>query len=300
MDTLFSLKVFREVVELGSFTKAAEKLHISNAMASKHVSHLENRIGSKLLQRNSRNLHLTESGQHYYQHCTHALDTLQQAAEEAAAGTATPQGTLTVTMPVWFAGAIMSRWMVEYRCTYPKVTLNLMLSNQKTDLISDGIDLALRVSHNPHPSLIVKPLADIRFAIVAAPAYLRRTSVPNTLQDLHSHDAVLPSYTDLSTLTATNPDGHTESVPLYPCIHSDNTLMTHQLVNAGAGIGYLPIWIVAQDLQAGRLVHLLKHYRLPETKLYAAYADHRFLTAKVRSFIDFLETKIHHLESTPY
>ena len=111
MDTLFSLKVFREVVQQGSFTRAADKLDISIAMASKHVSHLENSIHAKLLHRSSRNLHLTEAGEEYYRQCSYALETLDTAAERAASGTDTPQGLLRLTMPQWFATRRVAAWL---------------------------------------------------------------------------------------------------------------------------------------------------------------------------------------------
>ena len=149
MDTLFSLKVFRQVVQSGSFTRAADQLDISTAMASKHVSHLENTIQAKLLHRNSRNLHLTEAGEEYYRQCSYALDTLDTAAQKAAGGADTPQGMLRVTMPLWFAGGNMSAWLAEYRQRYPKVTLDLVLDNRHIDLIAEGFDLALRVSKPP-------------------------------------------------------------------------------------------------------------------------------------------------------
>ena len=153
MDTLFSLKVFRQVVQSGSFTRAAEQLDISTAMASKHVSHLENSIKAKLLHRNSRNLHLTEAGEEYYRQCSYALDTLDTAAQKAAGGADTPQGMLRVTMPLWFAGNLISNWLAEYRERYPEVMLDLVLDNRHVDLIAEGFDLALRVSKTLSPSL---------------------------------------------------------------------------------------------------------------------------------------------------
>ncbi|MDO5639631.1 MAG: LysR family transcriptional regulator [Neisseria sp.] len=292
MDTLFSLKVFREVVQQGSFTRAADKLDISTAMASKHVSHLENRIHAKLLHRNSRNLHLTEAGEEYYRQCSYALETLDNAAEKAAGGTDTPQGLLRITMPIWFANRRVSGWMAEYRRRYPEVSLELMLANRKVDLIADGVDLALRVANEPNPSLIVKPLTDIRFLLVASPDYLRRNGVPTTVAEAAQHTAVLPSYADMSSNTFIHKDGHSEVLSLTSAVHSDNTLMCHKLIQAGCGIGYLPEWVIDNDLREGLLVRLLPDYHVQPIKLYAAYVDRAFLSAKVRSMIDFLSEKM--------
>ncbi|PSJ80493.1 LysR family transcriptional regulator [Neisseria iguanae] len=295
MDTLFSLKVFRHVVQNGSFTRTAEQLHISTAMASKHVSHLENTIKAKLLHRNSRYLHLTEAGEEYYRQCSYALDTLDTAAQKAAGGADKPQGMLRVTMPLWFANNLLSSWLVEYREHYSEVTLDLVLSNRHVDLIAEGFDLALRVSKTPSPSLIVKPLAVIQFVLVASPEYIRQHGKPATPEEAMQHKAILPSYTNNQhnveiTHVAT---GEKSMLSLKPVMLTDHTLMVRELVKAGGGIGYQPLWAVRKDLEDGSLVRLLPDYTLIYDQLNAAYVDRAFLSAKVRSFIDFINEKIH-------
>lgn len=292
MDTLFSLKVFRQVVQSGSFTRAAGQLGISTAMASKHVSHLEHSIRAKLLHRNSRNLHLTEAGEQYFRQCSYALDTLESAAEQAAEGTDTPQGVLRITMPLWFACPPVARWLAEYQARYPSVQLDLSLSNRSADLIADGFDLALRVSDEPHPSLIVRPLTEIEFYLVAAPDYLARHGTPEHPQQVAAHRAVLASYVDKRHIRIRHRSNGSETdIILNPVAQSDNTLMVGQLVEAGSGIGYQPAWAAEQALAAGRLVRLLPDYRLFGATLYAAYVERTFLSAKVRSFIDFFAAR---------
>ena len=293
MDTLFSLKVFRHVVQNGSFTRAAEQLNISTAMASKHVSHLENTIQAKLLHRNSRNLHLTEAGEEYYRQCSYALDTLDTAAQKAAGGTDKPQGMLRVTMPLWFANSLLSSWLVEYRERYPEVTLDLVLDNRHVDLIAEGFDLALRVSKTPNPSLIVKPLAVIQFVLVASPEYIRQHGKPTTLEEVGKHQAILPSYTNQRNVEITHTaSGEKATLSLKPVMLTDNTLMVRELVKTGGGIGYQPLLVVQKDLEDGSLVRLLPEYTMINEQLNAAYVDRAFLSAKVRSFIDFINEKI--------
>lgn len=293
MDTLLSLKVFRQVVQSGSFTRAADHLGISTAMCSKHVSHLEHSVQAKLLHRNSRKLHLTEAGAHYYRQCCHALETLQAAARQAAGAADQPQGLLRITMPQWFANPRVSSWLAEYRERYSNVSLDLVLSNRHIDLIADGFDLALRVSNTPHPSLIVKPLADIEFPLLASPDYLRRHGTPQTPEQAAQHPAVLPSYVDVSRITIRHrTTGAEQLLHLQSAVHCDNTLMVGSLIREGCGIGYQPAWCVHEDLAAGRLVQLLPDYQMTTVRLYAVYIDRTFLSAKVRSFIDFLSTKI--------
>ena len=291
MDTLFSLKVFRHVVQNGSFTRAADQLGISTAMASKHVSHLENTVQAKLLHRNSRNLHLTEAGEAYFRQCSYALDTLDTAARIAANGTDKPQGVLKIAMPQWFANPRISAWLAEYCRLYPDVSLDLHLSNRHIDLIAEGVDLALRVSNSPNPALIVRPLTEIEFFLIASPDYLARHGTPHTPEEAEKHLAVMSSYIDMGHLEILHPDGHTVNLSLRPYTRCDSTLMTRELIRGGMGIGYQPAWCTEEDIAAGTLVRLLPEYRIHTARLYAVYVDRTFLSAKVRSMIDFLSGK---------
>lgn len=290
MDTLLSLKIFAQIVESGSFTRAAEYLGISTAMASKHLSHLEKHLGIRLMQRNSRSLSLTAEGEVYYRQSIEALQLLDAAAAQAGSGRETPQGHLRLTAPIWCANPVFADWMREYRARYPEVSLDIILDNDMRDLIGEGIDLALRVSRVPIPSLVVRRLFEVRFALVASPAYIRRHGLPRTLEDAASHSAVLPSYADISRMDCRRGD-ESHTLHLHSALQSNSTVMLHQLLLAGSGIGYLPLWLAQDDLTAGRLVRLLPDWQLRSITLHAAYPDRRHLSAKIRSFIDFLVEK---------
>ncbi|MDO4248963.1 MAG: LysR family transcriptional regulator [Neisseria sp.] len=290
MDTLLSMKVFCQVVQSGSFTRAAEHLDISLPMASKHVGHLEKTIQARLLYRNKRNLKLTEQGERYYQDCLLALDILEQAANQAGAGISQPRGLLRLTAPVWFSNPIFAGWLAEFQARYPEVELMLTLTNRSVDLNSDGEDLALRMSRQLAENVIAKPLAQIPFYLVASPAYLAKAGIPRTPAELSAHYGILPSYTDILQ-TPFSLNGHTETLDLKTKVRSNNTLMNYQLTMAGAGIGYLPQWLVDDDLKSQRLVRLLSDYHTPAIPLYAVYTSRDFLSAKVRCFIDFIAQK---------
>ena len=278
MDTLQSMQVFRQVVDRGSFTRAAEALGLSTAMTSKHVRHLEQHVQARLLNRTSRRLSLTEVGAGYYRQCVQALDALDEALQSARQGTVQPQGLLKITAPVWCATAYFAGLLAEYRAAYPQVTLSLHLDSRHTDLVAHGMDLALRVTAQPEPNLIVRPLTRIHFDWVASPLYLQRHGVPTRNAPLAEHAALLPDYVDMDI-----------GAPL--AAQSNNALMLHQLALAGLGLACLPHWLTADDLAQGRLVRLA----LGETSdltLYAAYMDRAYLSAKVRSLIDFLAARL--------
>lgn len=279
MDTLQSMRVFCLVVDLGSFTRAAEALDMSTAMASKHLKHLEDHVQARLLNRSSRRLSLTEAGAAYHEQCVLALQTLDEARENARQGAIIPQGTLKLTMPVWCATPTMAKLLTDYQRTYPQVRLSLHLDSQHTDLVAHGIDLALRVTARPEPNLIVRPLTHIPFDWVASPEYLSRHGMPRGMTDLARHTTLLPSYTSLS-------------LPATCVAESNSSLMLYQLALAGMGLAYLPCWITHADLEEGRLQRVPDLNRPPEATLYAVYLDREYLSAKVRSLIDFLAARL--------
>ena len=293
MDTLTSIKVFHQIVAQGSFTKASDALSISVAMASKHLAHLEKQLGTKLLHRNSRNLHLTDAGQTYYQQSLYALQVLNHAALQAAGETERPQGVLKITMPRWFANPKVAQILVQFQQKYPDVVINLSLSNQMVDLVADGFDLALRLAHDPKPTLISRPLAVVDFYLLASPDYLARYGTPTTPDELIDHHIILPTYVKMDNLSvrhlATNT---THTIRPHAVMMSNDTPMNAELIRQGVGIGYAPSWLVEQDLAKGELVRLLVDYDILSAQLCAVYVDRAFLRANVRAFIDFWVQKM--------
>src|SRR5712671_4348677 len=146
MDTLTSIKTFRQVVESGSFVAAAERLDMSTAMVSKHVMHIEKRIGVRLLNRNNRTLSLTEPGLVYFERCKTILDDLEQTELELGSLNTAPRGTLKITAPGWFAGQRMADLLAEYRRRYPEIIVDIAYEDRIVDIVEEGYDLAMRVS----------------------------------------------------------------------------------------------------------------------------------------------------------
>jgi DNA-binding transcriptional LysR family regulator len=230
-----------------------------------------------LLHRSRRRVTPTEVGADYYQQCVLALDTLEEARQQAREGTAQAQGELRLTAPPWCATPHFAQMLADYRLAYPGVTLALQLESRHVDLAARGVDLALRVTAQPEPHLIVRPITAIRFDWVASPAYLARHGQPADRAALAAHHGLLPDYVAIDT-------------PMQRCAESNDALMLYQLALAGMGVAFLPEWVTAQDLAQGRL------QRVPAAgghalTLYAAYLDRAFLSAKVRSLIDFLAAR---------
>ena len=291
MDTLTSLRVFREVVEGGSFVAAASRLGLSTAMASKHVAHLERQLGARLLHRTSRHLSLTEAGTVYLEQCREALDSLQ--AGEAAIGLSqeAPRGVLRVTAPVWCATRRFADVLAAYKVEHPDVVVDIRLENRKVDLVEEGYDLALRVTREPGPTLIVRPLCKVQFHLVASADYLKREGRPRLPSDIERLGAVLPTYVSLDGLEFVGAAGKAK-LTLTATMKTDDTTLSYHAVHAGLGMAYLPDWLVADDLRSGALKRVLPGFDTAPATLFAAYTSRKYLTAKVRSFIDFLSAAL--------
>lgn len=287
MDTLLSLNVFCTVVQQGSFSAAARRLDISPAMATKHIAHLEQRLGARLLNRTTRKISLTEAGRLYFERCVDAIDLLAGAESAVTQAQQEPSGMLRITAPVWCANRRIAGILAQYRERYPKVTLDMHLENRRASLVEEAYDLALRATGDPSPSLIVRPLCGVPFPLVAAPAYFARRPRPTSVEALREHVAVLPSYTSMTEVDLRGPQG-TVTAHLSPAMLCNDTTLAREAVLAGVGMAYLPAWLVGDDLAQHRLERVLPEYTPPLITLYAAYTSRKFMTLKVRSFIDFL------------
>ena len=291
MDRLTSLRVFREVVEVGSFTRAAARLALSAPMASKHVAQLERELGARLLHRTSRTLSLTEAGEVYYAQCRDALDTLQAAEASLRQNAQAPRGELKISAPVWCATRRFAETIAAYREAFPEVLIDMRLENRKIDLVADGYDLALRATREPSPALIARPLCPLPFHLVASPAYLKRHGVPRTPAELVKCDAIVPSYVNLDNVEMQGPAGKAK-IRLHPVMRSDDSTLTYHALHAGIGVAFMPEWTVGDDLAAGRLERVLPGYAVPPITLYAVYTSRQYMTPKLRSFIDFFSAAL--------
>lgn len=287
MDTLISMKVFAAVADTGSFTAAADQLDVSRAMASKYIAHLEEHLGTRLLQRTTRKLTLTESGTVYYERCAQILADISEAEESALRLTDAPRGTLRVAMPVSFALLHVGPIINAYLKRYPEVKIDILLNDRRVDLIEEGVDLAIRIGQLPESSLIAKKLGSSPMAICGAPDYFRRHGTPQTPADLAHHNCLLYSYSPMGDeWKLRGPDGE-HVVKVSGNLRATNGDMVKQAALDGIGLMLQPMFLVGEDLRAGRLVEVFAEYRR-EIGIFAVYHSRKHLSAKVRTFVDSL------------
>ena len=289
MNSASDIAVFVRVVELGSFTKAADTLEISKAAVSKYVNRLEQRLGARLMHRTTRRLTLTEAGQALYGRSAAALAELGEAENDVAQLTGKPRGTLRVTAPTYFGSTTLAPHLKEYRARYPDVALDLDLSDRLVDLVKERFDVAIRISAMHDSSLVATRLAPCPTALVASPSYLRRHGTPKTPADLSSHEGL--GYSIVRTPNEWRfraPKGRWVTITVRSTIRCNNDFALKQFALDGLGIVFFPRFFVENELASGKLVQVLEDYPGPDLSINAVYETRRHLLPKVRSFLNFL------------
>jgi len=284
------IRVFREIVESGSFTAAADRLGMAAPMVSKHIARLERKLGARLLNRSSRSMSLTEAGKDFFAQCRQALDILDAAVASVAQESGPPRGELKISAPVWCANPGFARVLADFHENYPEVRLDLHLDNHMVDLVADGFDLALRATDEPSPALIARRLCKVDFHLVATPAFVNGLDAGNKSENKSeaiSTSMILPNYVQLERFHLPLQTGGV-ALKLDAIMKCGDTTLTHHCVLAGMGAAFLPEWLVGDDLASGRLQLLSGSEPGFAGNLYAVYASRRQMPPKLRCFIDFL------------
>jgi DNA-binding transcriptional LysR family regulator len=285
VDTLAGIKVFRQVVESGSFVAAAERLEISTAMVSKHVMQVEKRLGVRLLNRNSRTLSLTEPGRVYYERCKTILDDLEQTELELGSLNAAPRGTLRVTAPTSFNGHALAEFLAEHRRRYPQIVLDLSFEDRVADIVAEGYDVALRVTPRDDlpAGLVARRVRTVRFLIAASRSYLEQHGTPRSPNELERHDCV--SAGDSDTWPLMGADGRIE-VPVRVVLRFRSLAGMANAVAAGVGIAPLPDVCFRDPAFRDVLRPVLQDYPVMKATLYVVYVSRKYVPFKIRCFID--------------
>lgn len=288
MDTLLSLRVLAAVAEARSFAAVAERMGLSAAMTSKHVQHIEAKLGARLLNRTSRNVSLTEAGVIYLNAVRPLIEGLDEAEAIVSQATVAPRGHLKVSLPVWLAEPGFVGVLTEYRSRFPDVTLDLDLSGRRVNMVEDGYDLALRVAATLDEGLIARRLTDIAFLIVAEPSLLDRIGRPQSFADLTGLPflAYTPVTAQGRVRFGTGPDA--PEIRMSPVLQSANETLLFLAALEGMGLAIMPELVARGYLAAGRLERVLPDLPPPTVALSAVYPDRSYLPAKTRSFLDFL------------
>ncbi len=275
------------VVSRHGFARAAETLDTSPANVTRYIADLEAHLGTRLLNRHSRKLSLTESGEALYERARAILADVDEAEAVSSSATVRPQGRLRINAPVSFGLLhLASRWP-RFARRYPEVELDVSLIDRVVDVVDEGFDMAIRISRSGSSTHAARKLASSRNVVCASPGYLREHGTPRTPADLAQHACIVYTYVG-SEWHLQADDGKPHSVRVRGVMQVNNGDTARTAALDGLGVIWQPTFLVGPDLRAGRLVPLLPGYRVPDIDVLAVYPSRRHLGAKVRAMIDFL------------
>lgn len=286
MDTLEAMSVFVRVVERGSFSAVARELGTTQPTISKQISALEQRLGGRLIARSTRQLSLTDEGQRYYQQCRDILAAIDNAEHSFQTGREAVAGPLRVASSVSFGRLQLAPRLRGFLQVHPQVSVDLQLSDQNVDLLSEGVDVAIRIGELKDSNLIARQIGLTRRLTVASPAYLAQHPGPQTPEELAQHNCLL--FTLLKQFDTWSFDDGRYSVQVRGNVHSNNSEAIREMVLSGLGISLSPSWLYREDIDAGQVVQILPNYTPSSLPIYAVFPANRRQSARVRAFVDFL------------
>ncbi|WP_455925398.1 LysR family transcriptional regulator [Pseudomonas putida] len=293
MDLINAMQAFVKVNETGSFTAAAQHLGISTAQTSRAITELENILKARLMQRTTRSRSLTQVGARYLERCRDILALIDDATLEAGEACQTASGCLRVHAVTEFGLECLMPLVPDYTRLYPQVTLDLTLERRRVNLVQEQFDMTIALSrHLPDSEMVAQPLGSFSGVLCAAPQYLQRHGVPESLGDLGRHTCLrlaLPQRDDTWVVQGPCGEERVEPGATFRVNLSDALLSA---AVAGMGVCLLPSFIAAGALKAGTLQRVLPAYAAHERKVYALYSSRRFVDAKIKSWIDFLQARM--------
>ena len=295
MHDLNDMRYFAEVVDQGSFAGAARTLGLPTSRLSRRIARLETELGVRLLHRTTRKLSLTAAGEQYHRHCIAVRDEADQAQAELAQILTEPRGPLRISCPVTLAQSTIGPLIPGYLARYPKVRLDMQVSNRVVDLAEEGVDLALRVRQtlDDSGSAVIKQLGLSQGLLVASPALLHHHGRPALPADLDRFDAVgMSAMGGKIRLRLLGPQGARHEIACRPACVVDDLMTLRFAILGGVGVGMLPDYMCHEDITAGRLERILPDWSLASGIVHAAYLSRRGMSPALRSFLDYLGEKL--------
>ncbi|WP_242220870.1 LysR family transcriptional regulator [Shinella zoogloeoides] len=286
MTNLGDLEIFSRVIAMGSMSAAGRALGLSPAVVSKRVKRLEERLGTRLFQRTTRQISLTEAGQGFYERIVGILAGIEEAEAFVSGRSGAVRGSLRISAPTSFGRMHIAPHLKGFMDQYPELVVNLILTDDFSDIVGGGFDLAIRIGELSDSSLVARRLAPVRRVLCASPGYLARRGVPATLEDLAQHVCLPPHTQDVWRLEG--PEGSVTYRPQGP-LYTNSSEVVSEAVTSGMGIALRSTWDIGPALKNGELVQVLPDYESSRNVvLSAVYPSRQFLPVKVRLFIDYL------------
>ncbi len=293
MDRLHAMNVFVRVVETGSFSKAAKEFTITQPTVTKLVAAIEERLKVRLLNRNTRGVSVTESGALYYEKCKVIVREAEEADNIVRLRQTQAQGLLRIGTSVAFGRRVVTPLALEFMAKHPQVQLDLSFEDRYTDLVANGIDLAIRMGKLADSTLGARFLGVNPWLMVASPKYLRKHGTPRQPADLSRHPALIySSVLGDDVWRMTTPKGETVTVPVAGRLRSNNLSAVLAATRNGFGIAAMPRYVASDSLKSGHVVEVLKGHALPEQEIHAVFPSPKLVPGKVLAFIAFMQARL--------
>jgi len=287
-NLLDGVAVFVEVINAGSFTAAAHVLGHSTSYVSKVVTRLEKRLGSRLLNRTTRTISLTDAGRAYYERCNQIVIDAENAERSINQLQEKPSGLLRINAPGSFGSKFLLDVLPQFMHRYPEVKLEVEFNDRLIDVVAEGYDVVIRVGKIKDSNLVARKFTSSRSVVVATPDYLKRRGCPKQAEDLMQHDCITYSLLPTPTQWIFTKDGARTSITVESRAMCNNPGLEVAMVLHSIGITRLPLFMCEQEIANGELQVILEDYDQLKYDVYAVYPHRQYLTAKVRAFVDFV------------
>lgn len=287
-NKFLEMTIFVAIVDEGSLVAAADKLKLSKQAVSRYLSALEERLRVRLLQRTTRTISLTYEGQNFYLQSKSIIDSVAEAEAIIHAEQIDPAGILRINVPVSFGILTLSSLWQKFRDKYPKIELDITLSDRFVNLHEEGYDLAVRIGNLENSSLIARKLTSTRIIAAASPSYLNKYGLPTHPNQLQNHDIILYSHWAKNELWEFWQDKIMYPVQLRAKVYCNNGDSCRMMMLQGGGISLQPDFIIGEDLKAGRLIEVLPTYKIQDYNIYIVYPSRKLLPLRTQCLIDFL------------
>lgn len=288
MDKLNAMAIFVRVIERGSFSAVAREMQTTQPTISKVLRALETELGGKLIARSTRHLSLTDEGQRYYSHCREILAAVDTAEHSFQTGKEIIAGPLRIGSSVSFGRLQIASRLSGFLQQYPDIQVDLQLNDQLQDMVSEGLDVTLRIGELRDSGLIAKKIGTTHRITLASPAYLARHPAPKTPQELNQHNCLLFNLLSSQNQWTYDEKGVPQTVRITGNAQSNNSEAVREMVLSGLGIALSPLWLFYDDLKAGRVVAVLQDYTPLSLPIHAVSAPNRRQSARVRAFVDYM------------
>jgi DNA-binding transcriptional LysR family regulator len=298
MDRFENMNAFIRVVETGSISGAADRLGVAKSAVSRRLKELEEHLGVELFHRTTRRMNLTDTGRAFYHQSVRILDDVLEAELATSQAHAELKGSLKIALPSTFGLMHMGPAINEFLQAHPQIEFDLDFNDRKVDLMQEGFDLAIRIANLPDSSLIARRFAPVHTILCASPDYLERMGTPMTPEDLSGHQCLVYSLLqDYEHWTLTDAGGKVFKAKIHPYLKATTGEFLKDAAVAGQGIILVPTFVAYQEIESGALMPILRDYKTPSVSAYAIYPQTRYISRRVRTFVDFL---VERFSGTPY